>query len=68
MTEPALTIGVTGLNCASCVARLERALGALPEVTRAEVNLARETVTIEAEGLPPARLAVGGPVQRNQSQ
>ncbi|CAH2030496.1 heavy metal translocating P-type ATPase [Trichlorobacter ammonificans] len=35
-----LTFGVTGLHCASCVARLEKALLAHPAVSTAVVNLA----------------------------
>jgi Cu+-exporting ATPase len=30
---------VTGMHCASCVARVEKALGALPEVEKVQVNL-----------------------------
>jgi len=43
--------GAEGLNCASCVGRLHRALEAVPGVVAAEVNLASETATITwAEG------------------
>ncbi len=33
------TIDVQGMHCASCVAKVERALGDVPGVTRASVNL-----------------------------
>ncbi len=33
-------LAIEGMTCASCVARVEKALGAVPGVTRAEVNLA----------------------------
>jgi len=45
-TEAKVTLNIEGMHCASCVARVERALGALPGVTRAAVNLAMETGTI----------------------
>jgi Cu+-exporting ATPase len=41
-----LTIGVGGMTCASCVARVERALKKLPGVEGANVNLATEKATV----------------------
>ena len=41
-----LTFGVTGLNCASCVARLEKALLATPGVSTAIVNLAANSAFV----------------------
>ncbi|TLX52993.1 copper-transporting ATPase [Stutzerimonas nosocomialis] len=38
---------VTGMTCASCAGRVERALQKVPGVTRAQVNLASEQVRIE---------------------
>ena len=38
---------VTGMTCASCVGRVERALGNVPGVLRANVNLATERATVE---------------------
>ena len=40
--------GVEGLSCASCVARLEKALDAVPGVLEAHVNLADASARIEA--------------------
>ena len=40
--EETLDIAITGMHCASCVARVERALLAAPGVVSAEVNLATE--------------------------
>ncbi len=37
---------VTGMTCASCVARVERALKHVPGVLKAEVNLATERATV----------------------
>ncbi|HEX2741497.1 MAG TPA: heavy metal translocating P-type ATPase [Rubrobacter sp.] len=39
--------GVTGMSCASCVGRVENALGRLPGVLGVNVNLAAERVTVE---------------------
>ena len=41
-----LTIGVGGMTCASCVARVERALKKVPGVEGANVNLATEKATV----------------------
>ncbi|WP_068312738.1 heavy metal translocating P-type ATPase [Polycladidibacter hongkongensis] len=38
---------VSGLNCASCVAKLEKTLNTLPQVQSAGVNLATETVQLQ---------------------
>ncbi len=40
------TLAVTGMTCASCVARVERALAKLPGVLAAEVNLATEQARV----------------------
>lgn len=48
--EPVLasaTIGIGGMTCASCVARVERAVRALPGVIGATANLATESATVE---------------------
>jgi P-type Cu+ transporter len=40
------TFGVTGMTCASCVRRVERALEKVPGVLEASVNLATEKATV----------------------
>jgi Cu+-exporting ATPase len=45
-----LRLGVTGMTCASCVARVERALGKVAGVTEATVNLATETAEVTTDG------------------
>lgn len=40
-------LAIEGMTCASCVARVERALAAVPGVAAARVNLATERATIE---------------------
>jgi Cu+-exporting ATPase len=43
-----LSFKVEGMTCASCVARVEKALKAVPGVTGATVNLATEKATVHA--------------------
>ena len=43
-------IHITGMTCASCVARVEEALSSVPGVISANVNLASEKVTSEYKG------------------
>jgi Cu+-exporting ATPase len=43
-----LSFKVNGMTCASCVSRVEKALAAVPGVTKASVNLATEKATISA--------------------
>ncbi|MGE3961991.1 MAG: heavy metal translocating P-type ATPase [Dehalococcoidia bacterium] len=51
-TSPAsgerMRFAVRGMTCASCVRRVERALGGVEGVSRASVNLATEQATVEA--------------------
>ncbi|MBU6464582.1 MAG: copper-translocating P-type ATPase [Bradyrhizobium sp.] len=49
---------VSGMTCATCAGRVEKALSAVPGVTRAEVNLATERASVEgmAGVLKPADL------------
>ncbi|PMU22963.1 MULTISPECIES: heavy metal translocating P-type ATPase [unclassified Pseudomonas] len=43
------TLGVAGMTCASCVARVEKALTRVPGVSAASVNLVNETATVEVD-------------------
>ncbi|VVP23059.1 heavy metal translocating P-type ATPase [Pseudomonas fluorescens] len=43
------TLGVAGMTCASCVARIEKALTRVPGVSAASVNLVSETATVEVD-------------------
>ena len=45
-SAPTLDLGVAGMTCASCVARVERALKKVPGVTGASVNLATESARV----------------------
>ncbi len=51
-----LDFGVGGMTCASCVARVERALQKVPGVQEASVNLATESVRVRA--VPADDLAI----------
>lgn len=44
--ERALELAISGMTCASCVGRVERALLAVPGVVSASVNLATERATV----------------------
>lgn len=46
-TSNELKIAVEGMSCASCVGRVEKALGNAPGVAKASVNLASETALVE---------------------
>ena len=50
-----LDIGIGGMTCASCVARVERALKKVPGVQDAAVNLATESARVT--------VAAGGPAE-----
>lgn len=47
----AIDIDISGMTCASCVARVEKALKAVPGVRDASVNLATERAAVQGEGL-----------------
>ncbi len=46
LPEPDTIIAIEGMSCASCVRRVERAIGAVPGVSAAAVNLATERATV----------------------
>lgn len=54
-----IPLSITGMTCASCVGRVERALRTVPGVQQADVNLATETahITILAGVSPDALIA-----------
>ncbi len=47
VTERSVRLNIQGMTCASCVARVEKALKKLPGVVSAEVNLATETAEVK---------------------
>ena len=48
--EQQASLSIEGMTCASCVARVEKALRKLPEVASAEVNLATEKAEVKFVG------------------
>jgi Cu+-exporting ATPase len=48
-----LHIGIDGMNCASCVGKIERALAQEPGVAKAQVNLATGKAMVDLEGATP---------------
>ncbi|WP_461426620.1 heavy metal translocating P-type ATPase [Gymnodinialimonas sp.] len=70
MSATSVSLSVQGLNCASCVGRVERALAAVPGVGAVAVNLASETAQVtfdaadvSAEALASASTDAGYPAQ-----
>lgn len=51
-----VTLDIRGMTCASCVARIEKALKKVPGVLDASVNLATEKARITSFGVPTAAL------------
>jgi copper ion binding protein len=57
VAEETVELSVEGMTCASCVGRVERALGGVPGVASASVNLATERAVVHAAvGLDPTAL------------
>ena len=52
MSELSCDIGIGGMTCASCVARVERAIAKLPGVESVSVNLATESARVTWEASP----------------
>ena len=55
-TSAALQFDIRGMTCASCVARVEKTLRAVPGVDEASVNLATEKANVRGAGLDPAAI------------
>ena len=49
-----IDLAISGMTCASCVARVEKVLRRVPGVAGVAVNLATETARVEVEGNRPA--------------
>ena len=50
MATRTLTLDIKGMTCASCSSRVEKALGKVPGVLEANVNLATEQATVKTAG------------------
>ncbi|MCC5971007.1 MAG: heavy metal translocating P-type ATPase [Pararhodobacter sp.] len=71
-TSAPLTLHVSGMNCASCSARVERVAAAQPDVISAEVNLALGTLRVTGAAQPKALAAklaeAGYPVEEHETR
>ena len=56
--EETLELQIEGMTCASCVARIEKALAAVPGVTSAAVNLATERAVVRYSAGAVTRVAL----------
>ncbi|GAA5165513.1 heavy metal translocating P-type ATPase [Viridibacterium curvum] len=59
---PALQFPIEGMTCASCVARVEKALCSVPGVAGAEVNLATERASLALSGAVPVAAIIAAAV------
>ena len=57
MTATTLTFRINGMNCASCVGRVEKALLSEPGVSTATVNLATKSATLSGAALDPSHIS-----------
>ncbi|MFC1569723.1 heavy metal translocating P-type ATPase [bacterium] len=48
-TMSPIELGITGMHCASCVARVEKGLSAIQGIYKVQVNLATETASLQFE-------------------
>jgi Cu+-exporting ATPase len=54
-----LSVGIEGMTCASCVARVEKAIHAIPGIADASVNLATESARVQTVGAVDLPSATG---------
>ncbi len=51
LPRPALSIGIEGMSCSSCAARVEKLLGRLPGISRATVSFSTESAVLESDSV-----------------
>lgn len=56
MSNTKLTVTISGMHCASCVGKVEKALNAIDQVQSASVNLATESAYLILNGEPTKQL------------
>src|ERR1700757_2360865 len=54
-----IDLGIEGMTCASCVRRVEKALGRVPGVVDVSVNLGTERARVAFDGRPDAAALAG---------
>ena len=58
------TFDITGMTCAACSARVQRAAGEVPGVTCANVNLLKNSMELDYDGSPETAAAVVGAIEQ----
>ena len=59
MTDPnTIRLSVSGMNCASCVGRVEKALNEVPGLSNVSVNLVNETAQFQMDNPATTGVAV----------
>lgn len=58
------TLDITGMTCAACAARVSKAAAAVPGVSAADVNLLKNSMTLDYDGLPATVQAVVASVEK----
>ena len=51
LSGQALSIGIEGMTCSSCAARVEKLLGRLPGISRATVSFSTESALLESDSV-----------------
>jgi len=51
LPRQALSIGIEGMTCSSCAARVEKVLGRLPGISRATVSFSTESALLESDSV-----------------
>lgn len=64
MSTQELNLPITGMTCASCVRRVEKALTKVPGVEKANVNLATERATIVFDPTTASRVQLAAAVEK----
>src|SRR5205809_836604 len=64
LAAPALRLRIEGMTCASCVARVEKALKQVPGVASADVNLATERAEVRVSDRGDAAAALVAAVEK----
>ena len=59
------TFDITGMTCAACSARVQKAAGAVAGVTSANVNLLKNSMELEYDGNPATVEAVCTAIDRS---
>ena len=59
------TFDITGMTCAACSSRVQRAAGEVPGVTCANVNLLKNSMELDYDGSPETAAAVVEAIEKS---